>query len=248
MTIDVIAAARRRIRRLVIAALVGIVVVAACVYPAGLYVNAHLEDGQRATPAATVGPSAGLEVADALLPADVASTRLAGVALPTSPETGPARTVGALAGGFAQSRAGAVVAALHLLVRTAPQVGPAVFEPTIAEQVTGEHATAMGSVVADLYRRGAARAGLSYGQPLGDLPARVVGIRIDAYTEAEAHLSVLTAAPDATGVSRYAATAVTLVWSDGDWRLLAPPGGSWDDLVRIVDPAQAAGYTPITGR
>src|SRR5689334_20533061 len=145
MTIDVIAAARRRTRRLVIAALVGVVLLAACVYPAGLYVNAHLEDGQPAPPVAAVDPSAGLGFADALLPADVTWTRLAGVALPFSPQTGPVRTVGALAGGFAQSRAGAVVAALHLLVRTAPQVGPAVFEPAIAEQVTGEHAAAMGS-------------------------------------------------------------------------------------------------------
>jgi hypothetical protein len=83
---------------------------------------------------------------------------------------------------------------------------------------------------------------------LGDLPARLVGIRLDTYSDAQAEVSVLSAAPDATGVTHQAATPVTVVWIDGDWRLLAPPRGSWDDLVRIVDPALAAGYTPITGR
>jgi hypothetical protein len=178
----------------------------------------------------------------------VAWTRLAGVGLPTSPATGPAQTLGGLARGFTRSRAGAVVAALHLVVRTTPQVGPGVFEPTIAEQVTGEHATAMARVTGEEYRRLAARAGLPYGQPLGDLPAHLAGVHVDAYTDDEAEVSVLTAAVDATGMTRYAATTVTVVWTGGDWRLLAPPAGRWDGLVRIVEYARVAGYAPIAGR
>jgi hypothetical protein len=251
MTMDVIVAARRRTRRLV--ACVGVVLVGV----AGVAVlgwlrsppapdPAMLPDGAAgAIPSASPAPD---PATGAMLPADVTWTRLAGVELPVSATTGPAQITGDLARGFAHSPAGAAVAALHLLVRTTAQVGPGVFEPTIDEQVTGEHATAMRYVVGDLYRRGAAQAGLAYGQPLAELPARLVGIRLDSYTDARADLSVLTAAPDASGVTYYAATPVAVVWADGDWRLLAPPGGRWDELVRIVDPANTASYTQITAR
>src|SRR5262245_47638142 len=120
MTVDVIAAARRRTRRFAVAVLVGAALTAACVYPAGLYVNAHLDDGAWATPApATPGPAADEAPPDAwALPADARWIDVAGVKLPVSSATGPAQTVAGLARGFAHTPAGAVVAALHLLVRT----------------------------------------------------------------------------------------------------------------------------------
>ena len=173
---------------------------------------------------------------------------MAGVDLPVSAATGPAQKVGGLARGFAHTQPGAVVAAVHLLVRTTAQVGPVVFEPTLAEQVVGEHAPAMRTAVADSYREAAARTGVVYGQPLGDLPATVAGVRVDGYTDAQATLSVLTSAVDATGFTRYAATRLSLMWTDDDWHLVAPPGGRWDSEVRIVDPAQIAGYPPLAGR
>ena len=106
-----------------------------------------------------------------MLPADVRWVRVAGVDLPVSAATGPTQAVGGLARGFAHTPAGAVVAALHLLVRTSPQVGPAVFDPTITAQVVGPDAGGDARQVTADYQQAAAAAGIAYGQPLGDLPA-----------------------------------------------------------------------------
>ena len=244
MTLDVISTARRRTRRLAVAILAGLGVLAALVYAAGLYVNAHLDE-QASTPPATATPPWPATTGGAVLPAGVTWVSVAGVALPTSPATGPAQTSGDLARGFTHTTPGAVVAALHLLVRTTAQVGPRVFEPTIDEQVLGEHTAAMRQRVADEYRQAAARAAITYGEPLGDLPATIVGVRVEENTDTRVTVSVLTSATDTAGVPRYAATPVTVIWAGGDWRLLAPPQGSWDDLVRVVDPATAGGYPPL---
>jgi hypothetical protein len=253
MTLEVITAARRRTRRrLTIAVLIGVGVVAALVYPAGLYVNAHLNDEAVSSPATAAPPSpaasATATAPGVALPAEVTWVRVAGVDLPTSLATGPAQTVGGLARGFAHTPAGAVVAAVHLLVRTTPDVGPAVFEPTLTGQVVGEHAAAMRRTVADVYTQAAAEQGVAYGQPLGDLHATVAGIRVDTYTPLQATLSVLTSAVDTTGVTRYAATTVTLSWTNGDWLLVAPPDGRWDSQVRLLDPASIGGYPPLRAR
>jgi hypothetical protein len=251
MTLDVIAAARRRTRRrLTVAGLTGLGVVAALVYPAGLYVNAHLEDSSPPSMSGPQGsaPPIASPVAGAVLPADVAFVRVAGVDLPMSAATGPAQTIGGLARGFAHTTDGAVVAALHLLVRTTPQVGPAVFEPTLLDQVVGDQADAMRAHVRAVYTQAAAAKGIVYGQPLGDLSATVAGVRVDAYTDELATLSVLTSAIDATGVTRYAATTVRVSFVNGDWRLVATRDGRWDSDVVLLGPDQIGAYPPLRGR
>jgi hypothetical protein len=179
-----------------------------------------------------------------VLPADVQWTVVAGVALPVSPATGPAQSTGGLARGFAHTAAGAVVAAAHLLVRTTAQVGPRVFEPTLDEQVVGEYASAMRRAVENEYRDTAAARGIPYGEPLGDLPARVAGVLVVAYSDQQATLSILTQAVDATGVTRFAATTLTVMWQAGDWRLVAPLRGTWDTQVRIIAATDVHGYAP----
>jgi hypothetical protein len=249
MTIEVIAAARRRTRRRLA---IAVTVVAACgaglVYPAGLYVNSHLDDTPASVPATVAAPWPAATTSSALLPGDVSWVRVAGVDLPYSAATGPRESVGGLARGFAHTRAGAVTAAVHLLVRSTPQVGPAVYEPTLQTQVVGENAPAMRELVAQIYTQAAAEAGVAYGQPLGDLHATVAGIRVDAYTADSAVLAVLTSAVDAGGTTRYATTTVRLSWTSNDWMLLAPTGGRWDADVRLLDPAQITGYTPLGQR
>jgi hypothetical protein len=182
-----------------------------------------------------------------VLPADVAWIRVAGVDLPVSKATGPSDTTGGLARGFAHTPAGAVVAALHLIVRVTPQVGPAVFGPTLAAQVVGEQADALRREVAQAYEDGARAAGVVNAVPLGELPARVAGARVDGYTDASAVVSVLTSVVDPEGTTLYAATAVSLSWVDADWRLVAPDAGRWDEVVRPVDPAAATTF-PTIGR
>src|SRR4051812_9555296 len=124
MTLDVITAARRRTRRrLTIAALV-VLGVLALIYPAGLYANSRLESAPRSAPATVQAPGPAATTATSVLPADVGWVQVAGVDLPVSATAGPHETVACLARGFAHSRAGVVVAAVHLLVRTTAQVGP----------------------------------------------------------------------------------------------------------------------------
>jgi hypothetical protein len=247
MTLDVIATARRRVRRTISISVAVVAALAVLVYAAGLYVNAGL-DGSSPVVAPTVGVPWPAGSADAILPIDVTWTALAGVDLPVSATTGPAQTTGSLARGFAHTRAGAVVAALHLLVRTTAQVGPRVFEPTLTDQVVGADAAAMRLAVELEYRQAAAATGAVYGDPLGPLPAKVAGLRMDSATDARVEVQVLTAVTDAAGTNRYAATSVTVSWSEDDWRLLAPPQGRWDALVRLVTPPGVADYQPLRRR
>jgi hypothetical protein len=242
MTIDVIAAARRRTRRLVIAVLIGAGVLALAVYPAGLYVNSRLDDGAPSTTAAAPAPwpaSSGAVV----LPADVTWVSVAGVALPVSATAGPRDLRDGLARGFAHTPAGAVLAAVHLLVRTTAQAGPNVFTPTLHDQVVGDHAAAMRAFVADSYRQLAGDTNTT--APVGSLPAALAGVRIDSYTDQAASLDLLTTAVDATGTPRFAATAIQLRWIGADWALVAPEQGRWDHAVRSVTTAQAAAYPPL---
>ena len=106
----------------------------------------------------------------------------------------------------------------------------------------------MRQAVADDYRSAAAAKGIANGQPLGDLPAVLVGVRIDAYTEERADLSVLTAFVADTSTRQYAGSSLTVDWVDGDWRLVAPPGGRWDGQVYPVDASRVDAFTPLRDR
>jgi hypothetical protein len=178
-----------------------------------------------------------------VLPADVTWVSVAGVALPVSATAGPRDQRDGLARAFAHTPAGAVMAAVHLLVRTTPQAGPAVFGPTLRDQVVGDHAAAMRTFVADSYRQLAGDA--TDDAPVGTLPAALAGIRVDSYTDQSAALDLLTTAVDATGSPRFAATTIQVAWTGTDWALVAPEHGRWDSAVRSVTPAQAAAYPPL---
>ena len=255
MTFDVVAAARRRMRRLMLVAAGGALAVCALVYPAGLYVNARMADRAQPAPATTdptpPGPSPSLlpSPVAVVLPADTAWSTVAGVAVPYSATAGPLLHERGLASGFARSPAGALLAAVHLLVNTTPQVGAAIFVPTLRQQVVGPHAAAMQAAVASDYER--IGGDPTVGGPVGLLPAALAGARLAAFTDRAANtdpaarIDLLTVAIDATGTARFAATLIDLVWTGADWALLAPPGGRWDGLVTAVAPSAAATYPPL---
>jgi hypothetical protein len=144
MTLDVITAAPRRTRRLVLVVAGTAAVICALVYPLGLYANSRLDDNAPTPPTATtpaqVSGSPAPSAVAVVLPPDTTWTTVAGVALPVSATAGPLHRDHGLAAGFAHTPAGAVLAAVHLLVNTTPQVGSAVFEPTLRTEVVGDHA------------------------------------------------------------------------------------------------------------
>jgi len=177
------------------------------------------------------------------LPPDVTWSETAGVSLPVSAQAGPRDTSEGRARGFERSPAGAVLAAVHLLVRVAPQVGPDVFDPTLRTQVVGPDAAAMRANVAAQYRVMVEQAGIVFGQPVGRLYAALRGYRIDAYTADAAVLQVMTEARTSDGQPVMAAVGIEVRWSGGDWALIAPPGGSWEQTVTVVGRSEAATFT-----
>jgi hypothetical protein len=195
---------------------------------------------------ATVAASAPSGAPAVAVPPDVRWAVVAGVSLPQAASTGPADTSGGRARGFAHTQAGAWVAALHLLVLTAPQVGPEVFGPTIAEQVVGADAARMANNVEADYRQLCDAAQVPYGRPVGNLTATLRGVRIDSYRDTDADLAVLTSDVDSTGAPVLAVATVHMQWSGGDWKLVAPLGGTWTGSVRAATPSEAATFGDLT--
>jgi len=258
MTYDVIARARRarlRRRRRIAAAL-------AVLAAAAVTVVVQATQGHRGgTGGSPTGPvpggttvSASPDASGAMpepgtgaaLPEDLAWVPVAGVPLPVSALAGPYDTTGGLARGFAHDRAGAVLAAVHLLVRVSPQVGPAVFEATLRDQVSGPAVPALRAQVTQQYQQLCDQARVACGSPIGVLPAVLRGYRIDVYTDTAVTLRVLTEA-DAPGTAPlYAATVVQLLWIGTDWSLLAPDGGVWNRSITKVAPEGVGAYHPFT--
>ena len=196
-----------------------------------------------AVPDTTAGAVGG---ASAGLPHDLDWSEVAGVSVPVSDQSGPRLTEKGLAGGFAHDRAGAVLAAVHIVVRVTPQVGPTVFEPTLRTQVVGPDAPALRVQVAQAYDELRLQAGMAYGQPIGTLYATLRGYRILSYTEDEAALRLLIEAPGASGAPVIASTEIHLRWTGSDWALLAPTGGTFDQAVTPASPADIATFLPFT--
>jgi hypothetical protein len=180
-------------------------------------------------------------------PADVWWTVVAGFHLPMSGQVGPARESAGRVWGFAHTPVGAVFAALHLVVRTSPQVGPAVWAPTLRDQVVGPDAAAYADAVAAGYEAARQRLRLPWGQPLEPITATVAGVRVQNYTPQGCDLQLLIEAPDGAGTAR-AVTLVRLSWTGGDWRLVAPPMGDWATARSTASTHAAAGFTPLPAR
>ncbi|SBW18259.1 hypothetical protein FDG2_0592 [Candidatus Protofrankia californiensis] len=161
-----------------------------------------------------------------------------GLALPVSPTAGPHTLVDDRASGFAHTPLGAALAAIHVAVRTDAAVGAYIFEPTIAEQATGVDQPALLEQTRTTAAQRAVPARLT-GRFSGP-GFRYVGVRFDAVTPDRAVLYLATAAEDATGTTVYAAGRVELRWERGDWRVVAPPGGSWSTVTGRV--ASTAGF------
>ncbi|WP_328384349.1 hypothetical protein OHQ88_34370 (plasmid) [Micromonospora zamorensis] len=234
MTYDIIDRARRRTRRTVTAAIASVAVVTAL----GTVVAVHHDPSARSSAGASPTSASGSgEDGGVELPTDLRWTPIAGVSLPQSGQAGPHDTVGGLARGFSHNKAGAVLAAVHIVVRVAPQVGPSVFDQTLRGQVIGPDAAVMRSRVAQDYDQLRANADVPYGQPVGHLAAALRGYRFTAYTAHEASLQILTEGRDGDGKSVLAASAVRLQWTGSDWSLVAPPGGDFNAAVSLAGDA-----------
>ena len=164
-----------------------------------------------------------------------------GIQLPESAKDGPRHTRGGLAWGFADTRAGALLAAVNIAVRTAAQWGPEIYQPTIRHQVTGPDAAALLTADASDYAALRAAAHVRPGQPAGRGYAVEAGFRFVAYTPAGATVDIVTEGPGSGGTTVMVATRVEVVWLRGDWRVVAPPGGDWASSATAI--SSLTGYT-----
>lgn len=146
---------------------------------------------------------------------------LNGMRLPVSPQAGPRYVDGSLVAGFAASPAGAAYAALHLSLRANPDVGPAVYRPTINDQVIG--AAGYLVLVEQDYESTRLRRGIAEGQPLAGGNAVPIGWRIDAY-EPDGPTTVHLLLGE-TGSPVLVDVPVSVVRDVNDWKLLAPATG-----------------------
>lgn len=159
-----------------------------------------------------------------------------GFRVPASAHAGPRVTSSGLAHGFADTPAGAVLAAANIVTRTAWECGPGVFGPTVEKQVTGAGAMALlQNDVAGWQQNASRLPGLVYPQ--------LTAYAVDSYTPGDAMLSIIIGAAGSGGASMYSVTPVKVRWTDGDWPVVAPPGGTWPGFY-VPSPA---GYTPFAG-
>jgi hypothetical protein len=169
-----------------------------------------------------------------------------GVELPASPAAGPRSTSANLASGYSDTPLGALLAALNIAVRANAQWGPAIFGPTIRDQVTGADATALLDSCQSAYDQASQAAHVTGGQPFGNAYVSEEAFRWIAYTPADATVDLVSAGPGSQGDTVRAVTRVEAVWDGADWRVIAPPGGDWGNSADQL--SSLDGYTSFPGQ
>ncbi|TDB88034.1 hypothetical protein [Actinomadura sp. 7K534] len=166
-----------------------------------------------------------------------------GVVLPYSADDGPRDAGDDLAKGFARTPRGALLAAVHIVVRANVRWGPKVFEPTIEEQVIGPDAEALLVAAREAYEE------LRGDRPDGDALGRgyvvLEGFRWQGYSPAAASVDLVSAGPGDSEVTVRAVTRVQVQWQGGDWRVVGPPGGTWAGSAAPVESTD--GYVRFPG-
>ena len=171
------------------------------------------------------------------------AANLDGTAVPVSRQAGPRRGPWPLAAGFADTPAGAVLAAVNTAIRASGQLGPAIFTKTISRQVTGPGA---GALLSAAWKDYAAAVGLhppaSTGGPAGPADASARAFRLISWTADSASVQVLAGADNGGGAGLVVPLQVR--WIGGDWRLVAPASGTFAGAAAKPD---LAGFTSLPG-
>jgi hypothetical protein len=155
---------------------------------------------------------------------DLSWVEAGGVALPVSAMHGPRELEDGRAVGYALSEQGAALAAVNLLVRSGPTVPAEVFEATITEQTTGPNVAALRLAVQEQHGE--------LGTAAEPDPAQVQGYRVAAFRDSpgSATVEVFLGSSDLASQDRALQVTVAMLWVNGDWRLVAPPKGDWQQV------------------
>jgi hypothetical protein len=240
--------ARRAPRRRLLPAVAAVIAVTGA--GLGLLLARGGTAGNGAAPGRSPAATASTPAASSLLPqVSLAGLRWSdyhGVSLPSSPAAGPRDTSGSLASGFTDTPLGALLAALNIAVRANAQWGPDIYGPTIRDQVTGPDAAALLSACQADYTQASQAGHITRDAPLGDAYVSEEAFRWIAWTPSDATVDLVSAGPGSQGVTVRATTRVEVIWSGGDWRVIAPPGGDWGNAAAEL--SSLNGYTIFPGQ
>lgn len=172
---------------------------------------------------------------------DVTAVSWQGLALPISPTAGPTTFTDTRSKGFAQSDLGAALAAVHLSSHIDPYTGPAVFGPTIDEQVLGDTA-ALKKLVTATYTDQAQKHQVTGGAPILAPTGQMKAWRIDGYTPTGVNnVEIYVGTPTGSDVIY----TIPVQWVDGDWKL--KPTVTEDGIsFAVADPNPDTDYTAFT--
>ncbi|BAL86498.1 hypothetical protein AMIS_12780 [Actinoplanes missouriensis 431] len=194
-------------------------------------------DDPEASRPATPAPSAPSASAAALCPSDTATTvpttrlpdlrweQLGPLHLPYSASAGPCQVTETTAAGFAHTPAGAIVAAAQITSRTSITTPLTVATETIEQQVIAGPA------------RDQLLAKTRTQKPVTEETAgQLTAWSMLSYSDDTAVISL--AMTNAALQGQYVTIPVTLRWADEDWRMVAPPTGSWDSSAAVTPTLQ----------
>lgn len=172
---------------------------------------------------------------------DVTAVSWQGLALPISATSGPATFTDTRSKGFAQTDLGAALAAVHLSSHIDPYTGPAVFGPTIDEQVIGDTA-ALKKLVTATYTDQAKKHQVADGAPILAPTGQMKAWRIDAFTPTGVNnVEIYVGTPTGTDVIY----TIGVQWVDGDWKL-KPTVTEQGISFAVSDPNPDVDYTAFT--
>lgn len=229
----------RRRRRLAVLAAAAIAVTIAA-----QHARPHQPHGTAASPARTAAPRAP-RTGRVTFGLGFRWLNYHGIALPVSGTAGPHDIHNGLSGGFTDTPPGAVLAAVNIAVRTSAQWGPRIYRPTINHHVVGRAAGTMLAAAnrgyAALRAAGQVAGPMAQGQPTGRAYTVEAAYRLIRYTPGSATVAIVSEGPASNGTTVLAATRIHVRWLRGDWRVVAPPNGTWASSATTV--ASLSGYT-----
>lgn len=190
------------------------------------------------SPSATAGAGQPTSAASALptakptkAPAGVTWELAGQAAVPVSDTAGPRTVHGGTASGYAHTPEGALIAAAQTAARAGFSAGRKSWEPTVEQQFVPS--SERDQLLAALHSQPEQQA-----QP-GEL-SPLAGFIYQAYSPETAVIGLVYQAPG--GGTNYHVVTTTMQWHGGDWKMVAPPGGSWlavsrqaTDLAGVVE-------------
>jgi len=158
---------------------------------------------------------------------DLRWERLGPVLLPYSAAAGPCMVTATTAAGYAHTPAGAILAAAQIGSRTSITDPLAIATDTIKQQALP--GPARDQLLSKTEQQSKT--------PLTEQDAgQLTAWSVLSYSDDTAVISLALSNP--AGEGQYVTLPVTMRWSDGDWRLVPPPGGSWDSSAAVTPTLQ----------